>query len=189
MLSEMNVPQVRKPGRPPVPPGWLLAGSDPSDYEVGADVTVVHSGSRSGFIQAQPNPRGFGTLMQQFKAESFRGMRLMLSAYVRTVDVDSWSGLWMRVDGPNDEAMSFDNMGDRPITGSTEWSLYKVVLDVPEVAEVIALGVLLQGSGKVWIDDVQLEPVSADVPTTGRDYMEALPATPTNLDFEHIESQ
>jgi hypothetical protein len=95
----------------------------------------------------------------------------------------------MRVVGPDGETMSFDNMGDRPITGTTEWRQYRVVLDVPETAELIAFGVLLQGPGRVWIDDVEVEPVSSDIPTTGEEPMERLPAMPTNLDFELTEKQ
>src|SRR5262249_11904500 len=149
-------------GRRRPPPGWFMAGSElagsqPSDYDGGTDATVAHSGSRSGFLQARPDARGFGTAMQAFKAERFRGTRPRQSAFVRAADVDDWSGFWMREDGPDGETMSFDNMGSRPITGTTEWRQYRIVLDVPETADLIALGVLLQGLGRVWIDDVEVE--------------------------------
>jgi hypothetical protein len=83
VLNELKVPPTPRPGRRRPPPGWFLAGSQPSDYDVGTDATVAHSGSRSGFIQARPDARGFGTLMQSFKAERFRGTRLRLSAFPR----------------------------------------------------------------------------------------------------------
>jgi hypothetical protein len=95
----------------------------------------------------------------------------------------------MRVDGPDGETMSFDNMGSRPITGTTEWRQYRIVLDVPETADLIALGVLLQGPGRVWIDDVEVERVTSDIPTTGGQSTEPLPAMPANLDFELTEEQ
>jgi hypothetical protein len=163
-------------------PGWHLSGSDPDDYNVGTDPGMAHSGSKSGFIASKPQPRGFGTLMQQFSAERYRGMRLRMSAYAKAAEVDEWAALWMRVDGPDEATLAFDNMQDRPISGTTEWWLYQIVLDVPQDAEAIAFGVLLQGSGRVWIDDVGFGSVGKDVPTTGGG-SGGLPPEPVNLDF------
>jgi hypothetical protein len=58
-----------------------------------------------------------------------------------------------------------------------------VVLDVAETADSIAFGVLLVGSGRVWLDDVTFEPVGQDVPTTGGE-IRRQPTTPVNLDFD-----
>jgi hypothetical protein len=44
----------------------------------------------------------------------------------------------------------------------------------------IGFGALLQGKGEIWWDDVQLEVVGADVPTT-HPYQQQ----PLNLDFEN----
>jgi hypothetical protein len=181
MLSEMQVQPQRTPGGSAPPSGWFLAGSD--DYEVGTDAATAHSGTKSGFIASRGQPHGFGTLMQQFKAERFRANRLRMSAYVKTADVEQWAGLWMRVDGSNGETLAFDNMQGRPICGTTEWRLYRVVLDVPKASDAIAFGALLVGSGRLWLDDVQFEPVGDDVPTTGAE-VQLQPSGPINLDFD-----
>jgi hypothetical protein len=66
---------------------------------------------------------GFGTLMQTFKADSFRTKRIRFSGYVRSKEVMDWAGLWLRVDGSNGgEMLAFDNMQDRPIKGTTDWA-------------------------------------------------------------------
>jgi len=182
LLSEMHTTHgTRTPGGT-VPTGWRLRGIYPTDYEVGTDTSVAHSGDRSGFLVARPEARGFGTLMQAFRADLFRGRRLRLSAFVRTADVEHWAALWMRVDGPNEDTLAFDNMQDRPILGTKDWRQYRVVLDVPENSEIIAFGVLLGGGGRVWLDDVSFDVVDTDTPTTGVDYDE-LPPAPVNLDF------
>jgi hypothetical protein len=126
--------------------------------------------------------------MQRFKADRFRDTRLRLSAYIRTAEVESWAALWMRVDGPDDETLAFDNMQDRPISGTLDWRLFRIVLDVPETAAVVAFGLLLEGSGRVWLDDVEFDSVGKNVPVTGTE-SEPLPVEPVNLDFASRSSQ
>jgi hypothetical protein len=119
--------------------------------------------------------------MQQFRADAYRGQRLRLSATVRALDVAEWAGLWMRVDGDRKSSLAFDNMQDRPITGTAGWTRYAVVLDVPESeSTVIAFGVLLRGDGEIWMADVRLEAVGSEVATTGG---ARLPTAPVNLAF------
>lgn len=165
-----------------LPPGWGLYANHPADYQVGTDDQVAHSGTQSGFIASRSRPRGPGTLMQQFRADRFRGTRLRLSAYIRTAEVEKWAGLWMRVDGPRGKILAFDNMYRRKISGTIDWRLYRIVLDVPETATAIAFGVLLAGSGRVWLDDVQFDSVGEDVTVTGA-WQRVLPIEPVNLDF------
>ncbi len=59
-----------------------------------------------------------------------------------------------------------DNMQSRPIRGTVDWRKYEVVLDVPQQTVGIYFGVLLAGSGQVWLSNVQLEAVSEGVQTT-----------------------
>lgn len=180
LIDMQSSPVQESPGGRPVP-GWFLAGSDPGDYEVGTDAKVARGGSRSGFIASRPHPRGFGTLMQTFRADRYRDARLRLSACIQADAVERWAGLWMRVDGPDEQTLAFDNMQDRPISGTCDWRMYQIVLDVPQDAEAIAFGVLLEGPGRVWVDDVAFVEVSDDVPPTGRTLQ--LPLNPVNLDF------
>ena len=73
----------------------------------------------------------------------------------------------MRVD-KGSAVVSFDNMADRPIKGTTAWQNYEVVLDVPQDATGVAFGILLNKSGSVWLNNVQFEDVGVDVPTTAK---------------------
>lgn len=176
----------------PAPKGWHVAGSKPADYSAGVGAPA-HSGKDGAQLHSvAPQPTGFGTLMQNVDASLYRGKRLRMTAFVKSVDVAAWAGLWMRVDGSSG-VLSFDNMSKRPIKGKTEWAQYSVVLDVPDTANRVAFGVLLQGSGSVSVDDFAFETVGSDVPTTGgrpgiRDVPvhigEALPKSPQNLSFE-----
>jgi hypothetical protein len=186
----------------PTPSGWLKAGSQPDDYAMTTDRAEKHGGAASATIRctADPPADGFGTLMQQCGAEPYRGKRLRVTGYARSKDVQDWAGLWVRVDGLEKTGVAFDNMMSRPIKGSTDWTKYTIVLDVPADAAVLAFGVLMAGKGQVWVDDLKFEVVGPDVEATGlevepqdypaevkdkvRDVVEALPKEPINLDFE-----
>ena len=151
-----------------VPAGWNAAGTDPEGYEVGADTVSPHGGTRSGSVRwtERARPGLFATLMQTVKADSYRGKRLRLSAYVRTENVEEYAGVWMRLDGP-ERMVGFDNMTERPIVGTRDWRRYSIVLDVPVGTVAVAFGINLSGHGRVWIDDCVMDFVDTKVPVTG----------------------
>lgn len=169
-----------------MPTGWLRAGTAPNDYHMGIDREESHSGTSSGYVMARvEKSQGFGTLMQAFKADSYRGKRMRLAAYLKVEAVQVWAGLWMRVDGPTGTSLAFDNMQDRPVRGTQDWRRYEIVLDIPEESVNIAFGFLLAGPGTAWADDFELDEVGPDVPVTDlRKKMRPLPDAPVNLDFE-----
>jgi len=167
------------------PEGWLLAGSHPGDYEMGIDRKIVHQGKASGYLRSRRDSAGgFGTMMQMFKADAYRGTRLRLTGFLKTENVEQWCGLWMRIDGKDQEMLRFDNMSNRPVKGTTAWNPYSVVLDVPRDSVAIAFGVLLCGKGRVWADTLRFDVVNETVPTTDVPDEEELPDGPVNLDFE-----
>jgi hypothetical protein len=89
----------------------------------------------------------------------------------------------MRVDKQS-TAVAFDNMQDRPITGTTDWQDYAVVLNVSQDATGIFFGVLLTGPGTVWLNGVKVEVVGSDVATTGASAgTKKRRDQPANLDF------
>ena len=109
---------------------------------------------------------------------------MRFSGYVRTADVKRWSGLWMRIDRKNGQPESFDNMNDRRIVGTTDWTQYTITLDVQPDATTLNYGVLQEGLGSTWVDDLKVEVVAQDVRTTGLGGPGGLLAKPANLDFE-----
>jgi len=124
--------------------GWHLAGSHPANYEHGIRTTENFEGKRVAHLRCvTKRPTGFGTLMQTIAADDFRGRRVRFSAAVCAADAD-WAGLWMRVDGSHGGApLPFDNMQQRPISGTTQWQRHNIVLDIADHARAIAFGVLL----------------------------------------------
>jgi hypothetical protein len=177
--------QFKRPRRQTMK-GWHMAGSHPSQYEHAlADETTYDGKAVVGLRSVVPETDGFGTFMQTFSAEHFSGERVRFSGALQCEGVENRVGLWMRVDAPGPERrmLAFDNMAGRPVSGTTDWERYEVVLDVPDEAQAIALGVLLVGKGRAWMSDFNFEIVGHEVETTDATMKAALPERPENLDF------
>jgi hypothetical protein len=162
-----------------LPVGWFVTQSAPNLYEAGVDTNSPCEGTRSAFLRSRTEtPTGYGTFMQAFGAQDFRGKRLRFSATVRVKDVDGWAGLWMRVEGTDPkQPLGFDNMQGRALAGTTTaCKRYDVVLDVPQEASAIMAGLLLSGTGQAWLDGVRFEFVDRSVPVT--DLLAARPTMP-----------
>lgn len=151
------------PGADSLPPGWR--DGSPASYAVTTDRTVRHSGEASGKIRSRSSgTEGFGTILQGIRADDYRGQRVRLTAWVKSQDAQT-AQLWMRVDALN-ATLDFDNMDDRPIRGTQDWTRCDIVLDVPADALSIVFGLILV-DGTAWIDDVELAVVPAATPHTG----------------------
>jgi hypothetical protein len=178
-----------------LPKGWFAAGSHPQDYEMIIDTAVRHSGQAGAHTKfIGEKAEGFGTLMQMFKADDYRGKRMHMSAWMKSEDADS-AQLWMQLDGAK-RILGFDNMNNRAVKGTTEWKKDEITLDVPEGTIDIAFGAFVAGKGEAWVDDFGFEVVSEDVSSinmltpeqmkeehdTGA--FQGFPKEPANFNFE-----
>jgi hypothetical protein len=156
------------------PEGWLGSLITPADYALGTDRVVFRSPPASAFLRAAvPAPQGAAWLVQWIRADPYRGTRTRLGGAVQAAGVDGDAGLWLRADGwdgPLAGAL-------QPATGTPTWAPQAVVLDVPVDAVALLYGLLLQGRGQLWADDLRLERVGADVPATET----PLPAGPVRV--------
>src|SRR6516164_11625215 len=95
-----------------LPAGWIKAGTNPADYEMGIDAATRHNGRPSAFVKfTAKEVHGFGTLMQQSGPGEYLGKRVRFSAFVKSENISNgWAGLWLRIDGPKPyEPLGFDN--------------------------------------------------------------------------------
>jgi len=125
------------------------------------DRTVAHSGEASATLRSivsQPQALwGHCSLMQRFRADTHRGQRLRMSAYVRTEDVTGQVNLWVRTVGPERQVLSLEDVHDRPLRGTMDWHPVEIVIHVSEDSVLIEFGVDLAGKGQVWVDDFRFE--------------------------------
>ena len=171
-----------------LPKGWIIAGDSPKKYEMGIDKGSGQDGKNAATLKSiEQTITGFGTLMQECKADKYAGKRIKMSGSMKSSNVANWAGLWLRVDQAGSmEPLAFDNMQDRPVKGTSGWTKYEIVLDVPSNASILAYGALLSGTGQIWFDNITFEVVSDSVKSTSSisgkpDYIQDMP---TNLDFE-----
>lgn len=147
---------------------WLKMGSKPNSYEIGKDKSVKYGDEQTYFIKSIADvDSGFGAMAKMIKPEQYLSKRVKFTGYIKTDNLVHWGGMWMRVDGVvAGLSLGFDNMGNRPIKGTTDWTKYEIVLDVPKNSSALYCGVLIEGNGQMWIPDFTLEIVGNDVSVT-----------------------
>jgi len=131
--------------------GW---GGGPSET-LFADSLVVHGGRLAGRIERDANSGSRFSTFTMSLPVTFAGETLELRGWLRTEDVTEFAGIWMREDGRSG-SLQFDNMYDRGLSGTTDWTEYSITLPLDERARDVFLGALMLGEGTVWVDDLEL---------------------------------
>lgn len=168
----------------PLPAAWRITGNRAPDYEAGLLPGVTYDGDRIAQLRLRPavsEPSGFGALVQTIGAPRYLGRRVCFSAMLKATGVTNWAGLWLRVDGPNG-TLVLDNMEDRALRGTTDWTQASIVLDVAEQAKILLFGALVSGAGAIDLTRLRFEEADPAVPTTVPK-PPMLPDEPQALDF------
>jgi hypothetical protein len=130
---------------------WHLHGSTPDEYSAAAEDSCAILSS------AVPEPSGSAILMQTVFADDFRGAPVVFRAEFRTENVVGSAGLCLRIPrmgwekGPDREQESVVTA-----VGSTDWSSGEISALVTENANMIQFGIVLTGSGRVWLRNPEL---------------------------------
>lgn len=139
------------------PNSWLLRSNNLADFELLPERVEPWSGEVSAALSSKTaEPSSYATLAQPIQAKSFKGRSANLTAWVRNQDVVNWAGLWLRADRADGAVIAFQNMEDRPIRGNNGWSQISLTMIVPLDADVLVYGAILNGSGKIWFDEVSI---------------------------------
>lgn len=145
-----------------VPPGWFVLDAV---KDAGYRAAWQRGGCRGGLpcallaAPAAPAPESFGTLMQSFDAQPFRGKTVRLRAWIRVerkAPADH-AQMLLHVGRPGFQPGFVDSMADRPIV-SEEWGRYEIQGEVAPDAESIRIAVTLHGLGRVWVSQVEFGP-------------------------------
>ena len=153
------------------PQGWAAANQ--SGYTVSADSVTVQSGKYSVVIESTGEAGSFHPITIRLP-DNYDGQQITLSGYIKTENVtDGYAGLWMRID----PQIAFDNMSQRGVTGTTDWTRYEITLPMnPAKTEGIFLGALLVGKGKMWLDNLSITIDGKDIAEAKIFERELLPA-------------
>jgi TIR domain len=146
------------------PPGWFNSAGFVDDVSTAYEISVVpRPDGGSGACVLFQNPKAtkdeFGSLMQRFLALDLASKTIVLEGEVRTKNVAQGAGLWLRADDADGNMLSdsFDNMGLRPIRGTTSWRKYTLKFPLPSKTVWLNYGILLEGRGMMWAGNFRLK--------------------------------
>jgi erythromycin esterase-like protein len=120
--------------------------------------TLKPAGEVAVKMKNVPQGGPFGVATGTLPIKDARGKRARFSGYIRTQDITTgYAGLWFRVDGAPRQTLAFDNMNNRGVTGTTDWTRYEIDLPVAADATNINFGLILTGDGTAWFDGLAIQ--------------------------------
>lgn len=153
MNTSLNLDMEKITSEKGLPDGWFVWGSN---YLVTTDTDISHQGNYSIVVSStDKSANSFGCPAYMIPAK-YEGKEIELKTYVKLENVtNGHMGLLMRIDGVSG-SLAFDNMEDRGIKGTVDWTEYSIKLPYPKGAKSIYIGAMLTGDGKIWIDDFEV---------------------------------
>lgn len=156
-------------------------------YTVGQDKNVTHDGKPSAFVRSteksEYDGQGDGGVLRYDivkTARKYAGKRMRLSAYVRGTKLTRKAFLFIAAEAmPNMLFASSANI----TPGSKDWQRLECVMDIPENAQGLSIGLRLEGEGTAYGSEFHLESVDKSVPTNALTVIDVIPG-PSNLNFE-----
>ena len=173
-LDDAPEPQAKEHVTSDLPHTWFLTGNDKGEYAGGADQTVLFGGNPSGYIKSVGlNLNGYGTLASAQDATPFRGQTVRFSAFLKSVKVQNWAGLWIGVESPGlpfhaaqEPNARFNMMKHRePLIGTIDWKACNLDIVVPPDATRLLFGLVLSGRGTAYINRPSLDVVAPTPPS------------------------
>jgi hypothetical protein len=162
----------------PLPTGWtFMIGGGPLQLQGSCDIGVdsAMTGSSQPIHSVRCNNRNqpsFGGAYYAFDSAPYRGKRVRISGWLKAAGIGAVAnpryssaqgeaGLWLAIDLGTDSRQ--DRMEDRTVKGTTDWVYRDFVVDVPNGNGKMLVGFWMQGMGQVWVRDLKVEEVSANV--------------------------
>ncbi|MBL8217089.1 MAG: hypothetical protein JNK87_40590 [Bryobacterales bacterium] len=131
-------------------PFWN-SGSNP---EITADSEVVHSGNYSARI-SRTAPDNFTTISAAIPY-TFRAQTIQLRAFLKLEDVSGNVAIWLRQDGPGGGNLAFATLQTQNVRGTADWREYSIQIPAQPSGSQIVFGFFVNGSGRGWVDSMQL---------------------------------
>jgi C-terminal processing protease CtpA/Prc len=169
-----NILGFENNSRPDVlPAGWSATPAN----TIFTDNQIVHSGNYSARIERDASSSAtFSTITVSIPLD-FAGRTIEWRGFLKWEDVNGFVALWLREDGdtPN---LAFATLQQLNLNGSRDWTPYSISVTAMPAGRQLVFGFLLSGTGKGWVDDLQL--LVDGVPVA-----QAAPRIPTVLESDH----
>lgn len=140
-------------------PGWeMLEHSRGNSYRFTADVQGAYSAPSSLRINRYGD-EDWGLLRQMVPVKpEWLGRKARVSGMLRTEGVNHFGGaLIVQSRGAGDNILTWNHMPESRVFGNTPWAPAQVEVKIHPQAQLVLVGVLLEGGGTLWADDLKLE--------------------------------
>jgi hypothetical protein len=139
-----------------LPQGWIK-GWQTGTYETGIITNEKHGGNNALFIEqtGAVDVKSTVGITHTLQAK-YIGKQIELKAYLKFQDVANLSGLMLRVTDAYGQQLQYKTLQVQKLNGTRDWQLYSVKTFLPPDAQLIQIGAVLNGPGKLWVDDLQL---------------------------------
>ena len=136
---------------------WFTGWGGAPQPTMFVDNTTVHGGRYAARMERRPgSPSTFSTATRCIPV-TFSGHTIELRGWLKMQDVKGgFAGLWMREDSKENPTVQFDNMAKQNLSGTRDWTEYRIVLPLDPKASKICLGALIAAEGTLWADDLEL---------------------------------
>ena len=138
-----------------LPKGWMK-GDFNNLYTLRVDSTVSHSGRYSLLIhKTGKGPDAY--ISNKFSIPFiFKGDSITISGFLKTAELSGEASIWIEAIGKNNSSLGFYTAGST-LNGNSEWQKFTITIPFDAYdTESIDMGSSLEGSGKVWLDDLAL---------------------------------
>ena len=145
-------------------PDGSLAGWEANEHSRGksfsftADASNMVSAPASASINRYGD-EAWGLLRQTLPVKTvWIGKTARLSGSLKSEGADSFgAGLLLQTRTSGEDVLTYNHMSDRRLMGTQAWAKYSVEIKIPPQAFQFNLGIILEGGGTLWADDIQLE--------------------------------
>jgi hypothetical protein len=145
---------------------WQLTAQSKDRFEATNDTGVRFREKPTARLQTSASYADLGSLTLSVDAGQYQGKRIRFSSNAKVSGVEGRTGLWIRISNHSTPLRSYADTHDVELKGSSDWTALAIVIDVPEDARTVELGLSQEGRGTSWFGPVSVETVDDSVPVT-----------------------
>lgn len=119
------------------------------------DGQVAHSGKNSLRVDRASVSVGTSTGVTLSLPLDFAGKNIVWTGWVRTENVKGGAAIWLREDCGSSN-LAFSTTEGMKVDGTQDWKQYTVSVPRLTAGTTLMFGFLLTGTGRAWVDDLQL---------------------------------
>lgn len=136
-------------------PGSAPAGWSGNIADAVVDDQVVHGGKYSARLERSVSNTGTFSWIFASIAMDFPAKTIEWKGFLKTENVSDSVAILLRQDSAA-TTVAFNTTQGQRVNGTTDWKEYSTTISSAPAASILIVGVLLSGTGKLWVDDLQL---------------------------------